>query len=291
MMDGILFINKEKNMTSHDVVNIARGALKTKRIGHTGTLDPNATGVLVLAIGRATKLVKYFTNDTKTYSCKFLIGQGFDTDDVTGNLTNEKDASNITDEELKSALNSFIGKSLQTPPDFSAVKHHGKKLYELARRDIKIYDIDPKEIEILSIENIVITRLDEQIELDADIEVSKGTYIRSIARDLGEKLNNYGCLKELTRTKVNNVTLEECYSISDLRNGKVELNDPFEYLDLPKIKVNELIKRDIDNGRFLPLELFKEKTDTIIYSNENEPLAIYYYDEQKSQMRMSVKWC
>lgn len=291
MMDGILFINKEKNMTSHDVVNIARGALKTKRIGHTGTLDPNATGVLVLAIGRATKLVKYFTNDTKTYSCKFLIGQGFDTDDVTGNLTNEKDASNITDEELKSALNSFIGKSLQTPPDFSAVKHHGKKLYELARRDIKIYDIDPKEIEILSIENIVITRLEKQIELDADIEVSKGTYIRSIARDLGEKLNNYGCLKELTRTKVNNVTLEECYSISDLRNGKVELNDPFEYLDLPKIKVNELIKRDIDNGRFLPLELFKEKTDTIIYSNENEPLAIYYYDEQKSQMRMSVKWC
>jgi len=290
-MDGILFINKEKNMTSHDVVNIARGALKTKRIGHTGTLDPNATGVLVLAIGRATKLVKYFTNDTKTYSCKFLIGQGFDTDDVTGNLTNEKDASNITDEELKSALNSFIGKSLQTPPDFSAVKHHGKKLYELARRDIKIYDIDPKEIEILSIENIVITRLEKQIELDADIEVSKGTYIRSIARDLGEKLNNYGCLKELTRTKVNNVTLEECYSISDLRNGKVELNDPFEYLDLPKIKVNELIKRDIDNGRFLPLELFKEKTDTIIYSNENEPLAIYYYDEQKSQMRMSVKWC
>lgn len=291
MMDGILFINKEKNMTSHDVVNIARGALKTKRIGHTGTLDPNATGVLVLAIGRATKLVKYFTNDTKTYNCKFLIGQGLDTDDVTGNLTNEKDASNITDEELKSALNSFIGKSLQTPPDFSAVKHHGKKLYELARRDIKIYDIDPKEIEILSIENIVITRLEKQIELDADIEVSKGTYIRSIARDLGEKLNNYGCLKELTRTKVNNVTLEECYSISDLRNGKVELNDPFEYLDLPKIKVNELIKRDIDNGRFLPLELFKEKTDTIIYSNENEPLAIYYYDEQKSQMRMSVKWC
>lgn len=291
MMDGILFINKEKNMTSHDVVNIARGALKTKRIGHTGTLDPNATGVLVLAVGRATKLVKYFTNDTKTYNCKFLIGQAYDTDDVTGNLTNESDTSNITDEEIKTELNSFIGKSLQTPPDFSAVKHHGKKLYELARRDIKIYDIDPKEIEILSIKDIVITRFGKVIEIDADIEVSKGTYIRSIARDLGEKLNNYGCLKELKRTKVNNVKLEECYSISDLRNGQVELYDPFEYLDLPRIKVNELIKRDIDNGRFLPVELFKEKTDTIIYSNENEPLAIYYYDEQKSQMRMSVKWC
>ena len=291
MMDGILFINKEKDMTSHDVVNIARGALKTKRIGHTGTLDPNATGVLVLAIGRATKLVKYFTNDSKTYNCKFLIGQAYDTDDVTGNLTNEKDASSITDKEIMTALNSFIGKSLQTPPDFSAVKHHGKKLYELARRDIKIYDIDAKEIEILSIKNIIITRMEKQIELDADIEVSKGTYIRSIARDLGEKLNNYGCLKELKRTRVNNITLDVCYSISELRSGQVMLKDPFEYLGLPKIQVNELIKRDIDNGRFLPVELFKDKTDTIIYSNENEPLAIYYYDEQKSKMRMSVKWC
>ena len=290
-MDGIIFINKEKNMTSHDVVNIARGALKTKRIGHTGTLDPNATGVLVLAIGRATKLVKYFTNDSKTYKCKFVIGQGYDSDDITGNLTNEADPSKITDKELIQALDSFIGKSLQTPPDYSAVKYHGKKLYELARRDIKIYDIEPKEIEILSISNQTISRFEKVIELDAEIEVTKGTYIRSIARDLGEKLNNYGSLKELQRTKVNNVNLEDCYSINDLRSGNVVLKDPFDYLNLPRIHVNELIKRDIDNGRFLPIELFEDKTDTIIYSETNEPLAIYYYDEQKSKMRMSVKWC
>ena len=290
-MDGILFINKDKDMTSHDVVNIARGALKTKSSGHTGTLDPNATGVLVLAVGRATKLVKYFTNDHKTYQCNFLIGKAFDSDDVTGKIIGEKDTSYITDEMLLEAINSFIGKSLQIPPDFSAVKYHGKKLYELARRDIKIYDIDPKEVEVLSISNIEINRIDKTIEVTADIEVTKGTYIRSIARDLGEKLDNFGSLKELKRTKVNNVLLEECYSIEDLRTGNVELKDPFDYLDLPRIKVGELIKRDIDNGRFLPIELFEEKTDTIIFSDDNEPLAIYYYDEQKMQMRMSVKWC
>lgn len=290
-MDGVLVIDKPKDMTSHDVVNIARKALSTKRIGHTGTLDPNATGVLVLAIGKATKLVKYFTNDSKTYECKFIIGQAYDSDDITGKLIDEQDASNLKTEEIINALNSFSGKQTQLPPDYSAVKFQGQKLYELARRDIKVTSIEPREVEVFNIDTPEIVYRDKIVEINVSMKVSKGTYIRAIARDLGQKLNNFGCLAELRRTKANQFIIEDSYSIEQLRNNEIKLKDPFKFLDLPRIYVDKDIKDYIEHGRFLDLELFPEKTDTIIFSKEKEPLAIYYYDEVKNLMRMSVKWC
>lgn len=290
-MDGIVIIDKEKNMTSHDVVNIARYGLKTKKIGHTGTLDPNATGVLVLCVGKATKLVKYFASDKKTYLAKILIGQQFDTDDITGTLINQKDASTISKDVLINAIESFSGKQKQLPPDYSAIKQQGKKLYELARKNIAINNVDLRDIEIKKIQIIDINYHEKTIEINLEIEVSKGTYIRSIARDLGLKLNNYGVLVELRRTAVNNILIEDSHSITDLRNGKVKIKNAFDYLELQKVIIDDRYFDYINNGRYLSTEIFPEKKDSIIYTQDGQVLAIYYYDETKNQMRMSVKWC
>ncbi len=290
-MDGIIIIDKPKNMTSHDVVDIARKSIGTKRIGHIGTLDPNATGVLVLCVGRSTKLVKYFTDHQKTYHGRFIVGESYDTDDTTGKLTEKIDASEITKSELREVVNGFIGKQMQVPPNYSAIKHEGRKLYELARRDIRLPHIEPREIEVISISNFEIISLGKKIVYDLDLEVTKGTYIRAIARDIGEKLNNVGCLDELRRTAINKFRIEDSFTIEQLKNNEIEIKNPFEYLNLPRIYVDERVSAYIENGRFLDLDLFPEKTDTIIYSNEGNVLAIYYYDEVKNLMRMSVKWC
>lgn len=277
-------------MTSHDVVNIARRSLSTRKIGHTGTLDPNATGVLVLVIGKATKLVKYYSNDAKTYSCKFRLGQAYDTDDVTGNLTNKENVKNISKSDIINALKSFIGKQNQIPPSYSAIKHEGKKLYELARKNIIPRNLESRGIEVYSIDNIEIEYFEDFIEVFSVLHVSKGTYIRAIARDLGKKLNNYGTLVELRRTKSNGFMIEDSYSLDQLKKGEIEIKDPFDYLDLPRLEVSENIEEYIQHGRFLDTDMFKDKTDTILMSKNQEVLAIYHYDEQKNQMRMSVKW-
>ena len=289
-MDGILIIDKPKDMTSHDVVNIARKSLSTKKIGHTGTLDPNATGVLVLVVGKATKLVKYFSNDSKKYLCKFRLGQAYDTDDITGKLTSESQVDHLTELEIMTALKSFLGKQEQIPPSYSAIKHEGRKLYELARKNIMPRQIDARQIEVFSIDDIQIEFHKNYIDVSALMHVSKGTYIRAIARDLGEKLNNYGTLVDLRRISSNGFEIENSFSIDQLRKGEIEIKDPFDYLPLPKIVVNENIKDYIEHGRFLDIDMFAEKTDTILMSKSNEVLAIYHYDEQKNQMRMSVKW-
>ncbi len=290
-MDGILIVNKPKKYTSHDIVNIARKALNTKRVGHIGTLDPNATGVLVLCVNKATKLVKYFEAHSKTYIATIKLGLKTDSDDITGEVIATKDASNIKEADILDVLNSFLGKQQQIPPNYSAVKVNGKKLYELARRDIIIHDISPRDVEVISISDFEILEKSEIITFKVNLKVSKGTYIRSIARDMGEKLGCYGTLAELERTEIDHFKIEDAISLEDLEAEKYEILDPFEYLNMPKIIVDPLYKSYINNGRFLDLDMFPEKTDTIIYSKDKEVLAIYYYDTQKKLMRMSVKWC
>ncbi len=289
-MDGVIVIDKPKNFTSHDVVNIARKVLKTKRIGHTGTLDPNATGVLVLCVNRATKLVKYFEQDQKAYQATIRLGIKTDTDDITGKVIDQADPSDVKEEAIKAALEGFLGKQLQTPPNYSAVKINGKKLYELARREIHIPNLKPREIEVFDIGSPEIRYEDEALFVDVNFSVSKGTYIRSIARDLGEKLGVFGTLQALRRTEVGQFKLSDAVSIEQLRAGQVEVADPFPFLNMQTISVDPKLKHYIANGRFLDLEMFPELTDTIIYSKDGEVLAIYYYDAQKDKMRMSVKW-
>ena len=289
--NGIIIIDKPKGMTSHDVVDIARKALDTRRIGHIGTLDPNATGVLVLCVNKATKLVKYFSENNKEYTAEIVIGKATDSDDCTGKVINQLDASDITKEIVREKLNDFLGKIMQTPPKFSAIKVNGLKLYELARKDIQINNIDPREVEVFSIDNYKEIETGKEYRFQIDIEVSKGTYIRAIARDLGVKLDNFGCLGELRRTRIENFYIKDAHTIEELKANKIKVLEPFQFLDMQKLVVDERAKSYIENGRFLELDLFAKKTDTIIYSNEGEVLAIYYYDEEKDVMRMSVKWC
>jgi tRNA pseudouridine55 synthase len=288
---GLLIIDKPKSLTSHDVVDIARKALNTRRIGHIGTLDPHATGVLVLCVNKATKLVKYFTENTKTYEAEFIIGQATDSDDITGKVIEEKDASHLSEEEVYQALMTFKGESMQVPPKFSAIKMNGLKLYELARRDEEISSIEPRKIHVYEIDDFDVLQTGKIFKFKASIKVSKGTYIRSLARDLGKKLGLCGTLGNLRRTEIEDFHIKNAYSIDTLKKGEVSLEDPFNYLHMQKLVVDERAKSYIENGRFLDLDLFKEKTETIIYSNEGDVLAIYYYDEDRDVMRMSVKWC
>ena len=153
--------------------------------------------------------------------------------------------------------------------------------------------VEPRDVEVFNIDNVGIIYLEKTIEIKLRLDVSKGTYIRSIARDLGEQLGNCGSLIDLRRIKINRFNIDEAYTIEQLQKegNQVVLKEPFEYLDLPSIIVDKNVENDINFGRFIELDFFKEKTDTIIYSLEKEPLAIYYYDEVKNIMRMSVKWC
>ncbi|MCK4551992.1 MAG: tRNA pseudouridine(55) synthase TruB [Tenericutes bacterium] len=290
-MDGIINVNKPKDYTSHDVVNIVRKVLETKRVGHIGTLDPNATGVLVLCVNKATKLVKYFETHNKTYLAKIRLGVKTDTDDTTGKIISVGNAGNITEEDIKKELDNFLGKQLQTPPKYSAIKINGKKLYELARRDIEIPNIEPRNIEIFSISDFKLLEKTDQILFEVKFEVSKGTYIRAIARDLGEKLGVYGTLEDLHRTNIDNFCIKDSYSIEDIKNNNFKIEDPFKYLNLQSMEISPAYEGYIDNGRLLDPKIFPSKTDTIIYSKKGNVLAIYYYDEQKDSMRMSVKWC
>ncbi len=290
-MDGIIVIDKPKNYTSHDIVNIARRTLKTKRVGHIGTLDPNATGVLVLCVNKATKLVKFFENHSKTYIATIKLGVQTDTDDLTGEIINQKSTESITDEQIKEAVNSFKGLQHQLPPNYSAIKVNGKKMYELARKNKPMPELKTRPIEVLKISNLTVLSRTDGIIIEVTLKVSKGTYIRSIARDLGFKLDNFGTLKELRRTDIELFSLKDSISLEEFEKGNYNLLDPFQFLGMNEITIEDKYLSYIDNGRFLDIKLFPDKSNTVIKSSNGDILAIYRYDEQKNTMRMSVKWC
>ncbi|MCK5732016.1 MAG: tRNA pseudouridine(55) synthase TruB, partial [Tenericutes bacterium] len=250
-MDGIINVNKPKDYTSHDVVDIVRKVLGTQRVGHIGTLDPNATGVLVLCVNKATKLVKYFETHNKTYVAKIRLGVKTDTDDTTGKIISVGNAGNITEEDIKIELDKFLGKQLQTPPKYSAIKINGKKLYELARRDIEIPNIEPRNIEIFSISGFKVLEKTDQILFEVKMEVTKGTYIRAIARDLGDRLGVYGTLEDLHRTNIDNFNIEDSYTIEDIKSNNFKIEDPFKYLNLQSMEISPAYEGYIDNGRLL----------------------------------------
>ena len=209
-MDGIINIYKESGYTSHDVVAQLRGILHTKKIGHTGTLDPMAEGVLPVCIGNATKLCDTFTDNDKEYEAVMLLGKTFDTLDVTGVIQEEKDV-NVTEKDIICAVRSFIGGYDQIPPMYSAKKVGGRKLYELARDGavidrksvfVKIYDIEISDIKIPRV--------------TIRVKCGKGTYIRSLIDDIGKKLLCGAAMEKLTRTRVGDLTAEKAYTLSDV---------------------------------------------------------------------------
>ena len=276
-MNGILVINKPHGYTSRDIVNIVSKELNTKKIGHTGTLDPIATGVLVLPIGNALKVSELLTSEKKEYIARVILGYETDTLDITGTKI-KKNKPSCSKEELEKVLKSFIGKSNQQVPIYSAVKVAGKKLYEYARKGIEVTP-PTKEIEIFNLELISeIEYLEDTIEFSIKCEVSKGTYIRSLIRDIGYKLDTYGTMKELNRTGQGIFRLEDSYTLEDIKNNNYKLLSIKEALPNIKItKVEEPLLKKIKNG--MVLDSFFEEEMSLIVDENNKEIAIYKQTE------------
>lgn len=268
-MNGILLINKEKGYTSRDIVNIVSKELKTKKIGHTGTLDPIATGVLTLCIGEGLKLVELLTNHDKEYIAKVKLGIETDTLDITGKVIKKKNQTKFSKEEIELALEKMKGKQRQEVPIYSSIKVKGKKLYEYARNNEKV-KLPMREIEIYDIKLLNTNNKDE---FTFWTHVSKGTYIRSLIRDIGYELNTYATMEELTRTKLGKFKIENCYSLEQIKNKDFKLLSILDTLDFPKIKVKKELEDKILNGQVLPA-FFKEEKATIV-NEKGSLLAIY----------------
>ena len=218
-MDGIIIINKEKACTSHDIVKKAKKILNEK-VGHTGTLDPNATGVLPLLVGKGTEISKYIINHDKIYEATIQLGEKRDTADIEGKVIEEKPVSLevLESKKVETVLKSFIGKQEQIPPIYSAIKVNGKKLYEYARKGQEV-SIEPRKIEIYNITLININKNDKTITFR--VHCSKGTYIRTLCEEISEHLENVGYMKELKRLQVGEFTLENSIKIEELENQKI----------------------------------------------------------------------
>lgn len=216
MADGIINVYKEQGYTSHDVVAKMRGILKQKKIGHTGTLDPMAEGVLPVCLGKGTKLCDMLTDKTKTYRAVLLLGMETDTQDTTGTVLDEKPVT-VTEEEVREAVLSFQGEYDQIPPMYSALKVDGKKLYELARAGKEVErKARPVTILDIRVENIALPRA------VITVTCSKGTYIRTLCYDIGRKLGCGGCMESLIRTRVSGFELEDSLKLSEIERLKAE---------------------------------------------------------------------
>jgi len=288
-MDGIVLVNKPKGITSHDVVSRLRKQLGTAKIGHTGTLDPMATGLLVVCIGNATKMVKYLLSDTKEYLAQIAFGIQTNTDDITGEIIKSVQVDAIDESALKQSLSSFLGLSMQVPPVASAIKINGKRAYEFVHHNLEKPEMEPREITIFEIEQIEpLQILDQRLTATIRVICSKGTYIRALARDLGQKLGLPATLSSLIRTRVGNMSLVDADDLPNITTNHVTLHDPLQYLGFPSLIVDHVHQESVLHGAFLPLELFKTTEETIIRDEFNHPLAIYTFDVTKNIMRLSV---
>lgn len=280
MINGLLVVDKEKDMTSRDVVNEVSKIFKTKKVGHTGTLDPIATGVLVLTIGKATKLNELITATEKKYQVEAILGLKTDTLDITGNVL-KKENTNFTKEEITNTLNSFLGSYNQEVPIYSAVKINGKKLYEYARNKENV--TLPKRV--VNIKEIVlddINYIDNQTIIKFTCLVSKGTYIRSLVNDIAIKLNTVGTMKNLRRIKQGDYLIDKSYKLNDIRNNNYQIISIKEALkDYFAVKVDEKLKFKVINGQKLAniynqeYVLFVDDDVIALYKSVNNELKPY----------------
>jgi tRNA pseudouridine55 synthase len=238
MTDGFLVVDKAPGMTSHDVVAVARKALGTRKVGHAGTLDPMATGVLVLGFGNGTRLLQYITDGDKSYTATIILGAATITDDREGEVISESDASKITDEQIKTGLAKMIGEIAQRPSSVSAVKVDGERAYDRVRAG-EIFELAARTITISALDILEIRNLGARIEIDIDVTCSAGTFIRAIARDLGSDLQVGGHLSALRRTRVAGFPISQAISFEDL---KAQSFKPLELADVARatFQVREL---------------------------------------------------
>ena len=271
-LNGIIVINKSKNYTSHDVVAKVKKILKLKKVGHTGTLDPNATGVLPLLLNSGTKLSKYLINHDKEYVVTLKLGIRTDTLDSEGKILEERKVDTAileNTENIKKVLNSFEGKQEQIPPIYSAIKVKGKKLYEYARNGEKV-EVQARQIEIYNIELQEVDVKNQEIVFK--VECSKGTYIRSLCEDIATRLGTIGYMKELNRTRVGSFGIEDSITLEEL--------EKCENVNLKVITMEELLKQKemiILNKKQLELFLNGVKLDN---DNQDGLYRIYNQDKQ-----------
>lgn len=271
-MFGVINIYKPKGMTSHDVVSVLRKKLNIKQVGHTGTLDPFAEGVLPVCVGKATRLIEYFDDD-KEYLATVQFGSQTTTYDLEGDIT-QTSSTKITQTYLEKALEAFRGEILQTPPIYSAIKVNGKKLYEYAREGKEV-KIEPRKVTIYKIELKNFDELKQQAEIT--IKCSKGTYIRSIANDLGENLGCYGHLIKLVRTQAGKFLVGNSVQLDDL-DIKNKIQSPLEVLSLPQINVNDIMHERISHGMSIKTNTDKIKIGDfliLIYNNNIDAIGVF----------------
>lgn len=277
MFQGIINVYKEKGYTSHDVVAKLRGILKQKKIGHTGTLDPDAEGVLPVCLGKATKLCDLLTDKNKTYRAVLHLGITTDTQDMTGTVLQQTGVT-ATEEEVRMAIMSFVGEYAQIPPMYSALKVNGKKLYELAREGKEVERV-ARNIQIfqIQIEEISLPRVTFQVKC------SKGTYIRTLCHDIGNKLGCGGCMEELLRTQVSRFVLEDSLTLAQIEEHKQagtleQIILPIDQMfsDYGRITMKE--ERDclVYNGNF-----FSQEDALEIVVNDTNPMLFRVYDSKQ----------
>lgn len=278
-MDGLIILNKPLNISSHDAVFKVKKILKEKKVGHTGTLDPLATGVLIICVGAATKLSQYLTTDSKNYRAKIMLGVSTKTFDLEGEILESVDNVNVTERDIDKVLDSFLGKSMQIPPIYSAIKKDGKKLYEYALKGEEV-TIEPREIEVFSIKRVSdVSMVDNRLVFDVDLNVSKGTYIRSIAHDIGKKLGIPSVLAGLVRTNAGGFNIDDAYSLSDLENGNyqvVSLKDAVKnfFIVNDKMSIQKARNGMKISYRYIK-ELYKKTPDMFAVCMEDKLVAIY----------------
>ena len=276
VISGLLVVNKPKGITSRDVVNEVSKVLKTKKIGHTGTLDPIATGVLVLTINKATKLSEIITSEEKIYQAEVILGIKTDTLDITGNILQECN-TNYSKEEINQVLNSFIGTYNQEVPIYSAVKINGKKLYEYARNNEKI-DLPKRMVTIKYINLDEINYIDKKTVLKFTCKVSKGTYIRSLINDIATKLNTIGTMKNLVRIEQGNFNIKDSYTLEDIKNNNYKIISIKQALkDYFTVEVDEKLKFKIINGQILD-DIYNQEYVLFV---DDDVIALYKRDKNK----------
>lgn len=265
-MDGIILINKENGKTSRDEINTLCHIFNTKKIGHTGTLDPIATGVLVVCLNKYTKLVNILMSLEKEYIAKIKLGIKTDTLDITGNILEQRKC-NVTKKDIEKVLKNFIGIYKQTIPLYSAKKINGKKLYEYARNNENV-KLPTNEVEIYDLKLISF----ENDEITIKCNVSKGTYIRSLIQSICDSLNVIGTMSSLIRTKQGKFDINDSYTIEEIKNGNFKLLKAKDILDYKIYNLNDLEYNKVKNGNYIFIDSNEE--NLILTYNDNE-LAIY----------------
>lgn len=290
-MNGIINVYKEAGYTSHDVVARLRGILKQKKIGHTGTLDPDATGVLPVCLGKATKLCDMLTDKKKTYEAVMILGITTDTQDMSGNILSEREV-NVTEDEVKDCVESFLGDQMQIPPMYSALKVNGKKLYEMAREG-KTIERKARPVHFYRIEIQKITLPTVRFS----VTCSKGTYIRTLCNDIGEKLGCGGCMKTLVRTEVDRFVLAQSFTLAEIEEkmsqGKIdEVILPLDVMfdKLPAVTVSGKTQQRVYNGNSFYRRFLKEQAGVLedgdqirVYDEQNCFVGIYRFRKETDE--------